>query len=94
MTIQEILGEHDADWHQDDWWVCCKCGFEAPIIGGTGSEDARDSYRAHVAEVLDKHIQELEAKAWDRLVDYAPFTAFERVRLRCENPFREEPNDG
>ena len=61
MNIQEILEAHDADWHQDDWWLVCKCGFEAPIIGGTGSEDARDSYRAHVAEVLDKHMQEREA---------------------------------
>lgn len=53
MTIQEILARHIAD-------VCrrgdieCRCGKEC---------DLPEAHRAHVAEVLEKHMQEREAEA-------------------------------
>lgn len=83
MTILEILEVHHAYMDQTAVFQGCACGW--------GTED--DDHDEHLAEVLEQHMQEAKAEAWDRLVRYAPFTAFERVRLRCENPFREEPND-
>lgn len=89
MTIQEILEDHLLVKGVRGLETLCICGWHTAqrLL-------PEDLHRSHLADVLDKHMQEREAKAWDRLVDYAPFTVFERVRLRCENPFREEPNDG
>ena len=93
MTILEILEAHyyqGADFADTE--NRCSCGHRYGDSIGAFLHP-REMHHAHVAEVLDKHMQEREAEAWDRLVGYAPFTAFERVRLRCENPFREEPSD-
>ena len=70
MTIQEILeAHHKIDW--DDWgYRRCRCGFQfVPKYSAT-------AHRAHVAEVLDKHMREREAEAWDeakRAVSGIPF---------------------
>lgn len=56
MTILEILEAHQqVPGHYD-----CQCGWEREAITGY------ISHRAHVAEVLEKHMQEREAVA-DRL---------------------------
>lgn len=51
MTIQEILTAHTQSF---DWYPC-KCGWK-PTWDGRGAGE--DQHRAHVAEVLDKHMQE------------------------------------
>lgn len=53
MTIQEILGRHIADvcMHGD---IECRCGEQC---------DLPEDHRAHLADVLDKHMQEREAAA-------------------------------
>ncbi|PRA13314.1 hypothetical protein CQ010_01320 [Arthrobacter sp. MYb211] len=53
MTIQEILEAHQqVPGHYD-----CRCGWEREAFTGY------ISHRAHVAEVLDKHMQEREQKS-------------------------------
>lgn len=52
MTIQEILEAHtQVPGHYD-----CQCGWEREALTGY------ISHRAHVAEALDKHMQEREAQ--------------------------------
>ena len=54
MTIQEILGRHIADVcnHGD---IECRCGEQC---------DTPEAHRAHLAEVLDKHMQGRCHEAW------------------------------
>ena len=54
MTIQEILGRHIADVcnHGD---IECRCGEQC---------DTPEAHRAHLAEVLDKHMREAKAEAY------------------------------
>ena len=61
MTIQEILEAHTVKrpWSEASR-MRCKCG-EVVIAETEGQLYAL--HRAHVAEVLDKHIQEREAEA-------------------------------
>lgn len=52
MSIQEILEAHEqTPGHYD-----CKCGWER-------SDNPGISHRAHLSDVLDKHMQEREAEA-------------------------------
>ncbi|MEU5838539.1 hypothetical protein ABZ820_33395 [Streptomyces diacarni] len=58
MTIQEILEAHTQSF---DWYPC-KCGWK-PVFDGRGAGE--DQHRAHVAEVLDQHMREAKAVAWE-----------------------------
>lgn len=57
MTIQEILEAHTGRTFDSDGMYVCQCGHYI----GTNKGKA-DRHRAHVAEVLDKHMQEREAQ--------------------------------
>lgn len=66
MTIQEILEAHQigytyADIHGLQKQGCTGCDFR---IEGQASEigNMREIHRAHLAEVLEKHMQEREAQ--------------------------------
>lgn len=66
MTIQEILTAHQigyvyADIHGLRKQGCTGCGFR---IEGQASEigNMHEIHRAHVAEVLEKHMQEARAQ--------------------------------
>lgn len=99
MTIQEILEAHQigyvyADIHGLRKQGCTGCDFR---IEGQASEigNMHEIYRTHLAEVLDKHMQEREAKAWDRgharaLSAIIPTGNEPEPR----NPYRKEPTNG
>ncbi|MFC9934600.1 hypothetical protein [Glutamicibacter sp. NPDC127525] len=57
MTIQEILEAHLRVMGQRGTGVLCICGWHTVALG----KRSEDLHRAHVAEVLDKHMQEREA---------------------------------
>lgn len=80
MTITELLAAHrtlDVA-HLAHSVAMCKCGtlFEN-----------RPAHRAHVAEVLEQHMQEREARAWDKAAECAP-------EYLPPNPYRKESSDG
>lgn len=56
MTIQEILEAHTGRTFDSDGMYVCQCGHYI----GTNKGKA-DRHRTHVAEVLNKHMQEREA---------------------------------
>lgn len=58
MTIQEILEAHLRVMGQRGTGVLCICGWHTVALG----KCSEDLHRAHVAEVLDKHMQEREAQ--------------------------------
>lgn len=62
MTIQEILNEHKLVPAYQGPATCTCEEWESRRTG----LNSRDQHRAHLAEVLDKHMQEREAKAWDK----------------------------
>lgn len=69
MTILEILEAHTLEWVADDVGNYeCECGFYPDPFNGT-DVSIDDQHRAHVAEVLDKHMQERilawQEQAWD-----------------------------
>lgn len=93
MTILEILEAHTVKrpWSEASR-MRCKCG-EVVIAETEGQLYAL--HRAHVAEVLDKHMQEREAQAWDRgharaLAGIIPTGNEPEPR----NPYRKEPRNG
>lgn len=59
MTIQEILRQHQIS---DD--LNCECGYNYDQHN-PNEETFEVIYTAHQAEVLDKHMQEREAEAWE-----------------------------
>lgn len=59
MTIQEILEAHLRVMGQRGTGVLCICGWHTVALG----KRSEDLHRAHVAEVLDKHMQERESDA-------------------------------
>lgn len=61
MTIQEILEAHTAKrpWSEASR-MKCKCG---DVVTAETEGQLHTLHRAHVAEVLDKHMQEREAAA-------------------------------
>src|SRR5699024_2146851 len=65
MTIQEILEAHDdLYFNNQNNKFYCDCGLEL----GAKSKNyyvMASAHRAHVAEVLEKYMQEREAEAWD-----------------------------
>lgn len=66
MSIQEILEAHGIVWESngdygDIAWVECDCSTNNGDDAWTG--DGESDHRAHVAEVLEKHMQEREAAA-------------------------------
>ena len=93
MSIQEILGRHKvAAFTGAD--TACSCDR----TWRTNTE-----YRAHVAEVLDKHMQEALAlaweggatAAWDRSNPSVNGTTYHwRVAGEPANPYRKETPNG
>lgn len=59
MTILEILEAHLRVMGQRGTSVLCICGWHTVALG----KRSEDLHRAHVAEVLNKHMQEREAEA-------------------------------
>lgn len=58
MSILEILEAHTLEWVADDVGNYeCACGFYPDPFNGT-DVSIDDQHRAHLAEVLDKHMQE------------------------------------
>lgn len=60
MTIQEILNEHKLVPAYQGPATCTCEEWESRRTG----LNSRDQHRAHLAEVLDKHMQEREYRAW------------------------------
>lgn len=62
MTIQEILEAHTVKrpWSEASR-MRCKCG---EVVTAETEGQLYALHRAHLAEVLDKHMQEREARAW------------------------------
>lgn len=71
MTIQEILEAHEIVWQScgdygETVWVECECSTANGDDAWTG--DGESDHRAHVAEVLEQHMQEREACALESFV--------------------------
>lgn len=68
MNIQEILEAH-LSWYFPDGSsdeTQCLCGQVISVGAGAQKLNMGEQAAfAHVAEVLDKHMQEREAEAWD-----------------------------
>lgn len=64
MTILELLEAHKLGWVADDaGHYKCSCGFYPdPFDGADATSD--DHHRAHVAEVIENHTREQQARAW------------------------------
>ena len=102
MSIQEILEAHTLEWVADDVGNYeCACGFYPDPFNGTDVSIA-DQHRAHLAEVLEKHMQERilawQEQAWEACTD-AWQEALNQDRFNPEehlppNPSRKEPRDG
>ena len=77
MSIQEILEAHTVKrpWSEATR-MRCKCG---EVVTAETEGQLYALHRAHVAEVLDKHMQEREAGAWDEGAEAEASAA-------CENP--------
>lgn len=101
MTILEILEAHTVKrpWSEASR-MKCKCG---EVVTAETEGQLYALHRAHVAEVLDKHMQEREAEAWDKGAN----EAWERSTVTVNadkyewrvsggpfNPYRKEPSDG
>lgn len=93
MTIQEILGRHIADVcnHGD---IECRCGERC---------DTPEAHRAHLAEVLDKHMQEEArraqvnalngvASAWEEMASPGAHHLYARMLRETANRIGAEPN--
>lgn len=105
MTIQEILTAHKSNsvrYRAEDVVIRCACGTD---WNGDTTPKAEISHRAHVAEVLEKHMQEREAGAWRKGVDTALNHAIQNpdgITLRLEhldgrpwaNPYRKDTTNG
>lgn len=96
MTIQEILEAHKVKKYNP---FTCRCGWTLGEQTGAGLSAY---HRAHVAEVLDKHMQEREAaaweigavKAWQRSTPEINGVHYEwRSSGEPTNPYRKEPSD-
>lgn len=59
MTILELLEAHLRVMGQRGTGVLCICGWHTVALG----KRSEDLHRAHVAEVLEQHMQEREAEA-------------------------------
>lgn len=99
MTIIELLEAHEPRLLN----YACSCGAEFPPPNEQGRPYLK--YRAHVAEVLDAHMQVREAGAWRTGVDTALNHAIlnpDGITLRLEhldgrpwaNPYKEESSNG
>ena len=92
MTIQEILEAHLS-----------AVAYEGPATCSCEEWESRQTglnytaqHRAHVAEVLDKHMQEREAEAWEIGQDSVALhhDIFEASLVYEANPYRMETPNG
>lgn len=90
MTIQEILEAHTGRTFDSDGMYVCQCGHYI----GTNKGKA-DRHRAHVAEVLDKHMQEREYRAWSNGFHKGRKTENgSHISTWPKNPYRTEAPNG
>lgn len=61
--IEAALVAHRGDFHQDDWWIICKCGQQWPVGGKVHSHEAYAAFAAHQARAVLTAISEAGAVA-------------------------------
>ena len=88
-TITELLEAHyDAAWNYRGRRECA-CGYE--FTGGYSAP----LHRAHVAEVLEQHMQECEERAWSAGFHKGRKTENgSHISTWPKNPYRKESSDG
>lgn len=102
MTIQEILEAHhewdvDIDYDGSQDAVTCPCGWRELLGLHAGAQ-----HRAHVAEVLNKHMQERCYEAWSAgwHDSHYQHTAHNEHRghahpeVAYSNPYRKDATNG
>ena len=80
MTILEILEAHTRSFRTGR----CSCDNH-------GTKRTFHGHRSHVAGVLEEHMKEREAEAWDKGATF--YDDADEIMLRA-NPYRKEPRDG
>ena len=88
MTALELLEAHLQVHGIRDMRLHCSCGW---------SDERRASHhRAHIAQVLEQHIREREAEAWDKGANEVHISGdqFDVDQAIAANPHRTESSDG
>lgn len=92
MSIADLVALHTHRPYNEDGARACQCGH---YIGNHDEDDDRqgDRHIAHLAEVLESHMREREARAWS--------TGFHKGRKAPKdisawpkNPYRAEQHRG
>lgn len=96
MTIQEILEAHQITKSPEQLYrsfrIACECG---ETFKGVDTYDATVSHRVHLAEVLDKHMQEREYRAWSNGFHKGRKTENgSHIRTWPKNPYRKDTTNG
>jgi len=94
MTILEILEVHDDygfDPVGDSMRQVCMCGTDC----GQATRNPDGVHRAHLAEVLDKHMQEREYRAWSNGFHKGRKTENgSHISTWPKNPYRKDTTNG
>jgi len=88
VTALELLEAHQQVHGIRDMRLHCFCGW---------SDERRASlHRSHVAQVLEQHIQDREAEAWDKGANEVHISGdlFDVDQAIAANPYQTEPSDG
>ncbi|UAV84825.1 hypothetical protein BV113_00310 [Glutamicibacter phage BIM BV-113] len=96
MTIQEILEAHQYE--PTSYLVriaSCSCGDWADAAPAHLAKHF-EGHRAHLAEVLEQHMREREADAWDKGANEVHISGdqFDVDQAIAANPHRTESSDG